>query len=59
MDLETDRPVTIPTAHGQTWQGRDSYSGLTQLVRSWESLAYLHCAVGLLQDDDERLVLIG
>jgi len=39
--LETDRPVTIPTARGQTWQDRDSCSGLTQLVRSWESLAYL------------------
>jgi len=33
--LETDRPVTIPTARGQTWQCRDSCSGLTQLVRSW------------------------
>jgi len=34
IDLETDRPVTIPTARGQMWQGRDSSSGLTQLVRS-------------------------
>jgi len=25
----TDRPVTIPIAPGQTWQGRDSCSGLT------------------------------
>ena len=39
--LETDRPVTIPTARGQTWQGRGSCSGVTQLVRSWKSLAYL------------------
>ena len=30
--LETDRPVTIPTARGQTWQGRTSCSGLTQQV---------------------------
>ena len=37
--LETDRPVSIPTAREQTWQGRDSCSGLTQLVQSWESLA--------------------
>ena len=44
--LETDRPVTIPTARGQTWQGRDSCSGLTQLVRSWESLAYLQLCSG-------------
>jgi len=41
IDLKTDRPVTIPTARGQTWQGRDSCSGLNQLVRSWESLACL------------------
>ena len=33
--LESDWPVTIPTARGQTWQDRDSSSGLTQLVRSW------------------------
>jgi len=44
--LETDQPVTIPTAHGQTWQGRDSFSGLTQLVRSRESLAYLQLCSG-------------
>ena len=37
--LETYRPVTIPTARGQTWQCRNSCTGLTQLVRSWESLA--------------------
>ena len=46
MALETDRPVTIPTARGQTWQGRDSCSALTQLVRSWESLAYLQLCSG-------------
>jgi len=57
--LETDRPVTIPIARGQTWQGRDSCSGLTQLVRRWKSQAFCSCAVGLLQDDDESLVLIG
>jgi len=39
--METDRPVTIPTASGQTWQGRDSYSELTQLVKSWKSPACL------------------
>jgi len=44
--LETDRPVTIPTAHGQTWQGRDSCSGLTQLVTSWKSLACLRLCSG-------------
>jgi len=44
--LETDRPVTIPTARGQTWQGRGSCSGLTQLVKSWESLAYLQLCSG-------------
>jgi len=44
--LETDRPVTIPTARGQTWQGRDSCSGLTQRVRSWESLACLQLCSG-------------
>ena len=44
--LETDRPVTIPTAHGQTWQGCDSCSGLTQLVKSWESLACLQLCSG-------------
>jgi len=37
--LETDRPVTIPTALGQAWQSPASCPGLTQLVRSWESLA--------------------
>ena len=37
--LETDRPVSIQTAREQTWQGRDSCSGLTQLVKSWESSA--------------------
>ena len=31
--LETDRPVTTPTTRGQTWQGRGSCSGLTQLVK--------------------------
>jgi len=46
IDLETDRPVTIPTAHGQTWQGHDSCSGLTQLVRIWESLACLQLCSG-------------
>ena len=44
--LETDRPVTIPIAHEQTWQGRGSCSGLTQLVKSWESLAYLRFCSG-------------
>jgi len=44
--LETDRPVTIPTAHGQTWQGHDSCSGLTQLVKSWKSLACLQLCSG-------------
>jgi len=44
--LETDRPVTIPAAHGQTFQGRGICSGLTHLVKRWESL-------------DECLVLIG
>jgi len=39
ISLETDRPVSIPNAREQTWQGRDSYSGLTQLVQGWESLA--------------------
>jgi len=27
-DLSTSESVTIPTAHGQTWQGRGSCSGL-------------------------------
>ena len=27
--LETDRPVSIPTAREQTWQGRGSCLGLT------------------------------
>jgi len=27
--------MTIPTAQGQTWQGRASCSRLIQLVRSW------------------------
>jgi len=44
--LETDWPVTIPTAHGQTWQGCDSCSGLTQLVRSWKSLVCLQLCSG-------------
>jgi len=44
--LETDQTVTILTARGQTWQGRDSCSGLTQLVRNWESLAYLQLCSG-------------
>jgi len=37
--LETDRPMSIPTAREQTWQGHCSCSVLTQLVQSWESLA--------------------
>jgi len=44
--LETDRPVTIPTARGQTWQGRVSCSGLTQIVKSWESPAYVQLCNG-------------
>ena len=44
--LEADQPMTIPTAHGQTWQGRGSCSGLTQLVNSWESLACLQLCSG-------------
>jgi len=39
IDLETDRPVTIPTARGQTWQGRDSLdthdSQRTSLSKVW------------------------
>jgi len=42
----TDQPVTIPTARGQTWQDHDSWSGLTQLVKSWESLACLQLCSG-------------
>jgi len=38
--------VTIPTAREQTWQGRASCSGLTQLVRNWESLACLQLFCG-------------
>jgi len=44
IDLETDRPVTIP--RGQMWQGCDSCLGLTQLVRRWESLACLQLCSG-------------
>jgi len=44
--LENDRPVTIPIPHGQTWQGRGSCSGLTQLVKIWESLACLQSCSG-------------
>jgi len=44
--LEIDRPVTIPTAHEQRWQGRGSCSGLTQVVQSWESLACLQLCNG-------------
>jgi len=44
--LETDRPVTISTARGQTWQERDSCSRLTQLVESWELLASLQLCSG-------------
>jgi len=44
--LETGRPTTIPSACGQTCQGRDSCSGLTQLVRSWKSLACLQLCSG-------------
>ena len=44
--LETDWPVTVPTARGQTWQGHGSCSGLTQLERSWESLACLQLCSG-------------
>jgi len=36
--LETDQPVSIQTACEQMWQGRDSCSGLSHLVQSWESL---------------------
>ena len=39
ISLETDRSVSIPNAREQTWQDRDSCSGLTQLVQSWKSLA--------------------
>ena len=39
--LENDRPVTIPTTHGQMWPAHGSCSGLTQLVKSWESRACL------------------
>jgi len=46
--LETNRLVTIPTARDQTWQGRASCSGLTQLVTSWESLACLQLRIGSL-----------
>jgi len=46
--LETDQSVNIPTAHGQTWQGRGSCSGLSQLVKSWESLACLQLYIGSL-----------
>ena len=45
-DCFGDWSVTIPTACGQTWQGRDSCSGLTQLVKSWESLACLQLCSG-------------
>jgi len=38
--------VAIPTARGQTSQGHDSFSGLTQLVKSWESLACLQLCSG-------------
>jgi len=44
--LKTDRPATIPIARGQKWQGRGSCSGLTQLVKSWESLACLQLCCG-------------
>jgi len=36
----------FPTGHGQTWQGHASCSGLTQLVKSWESLACLQLCSG-------------
>ena len=44
--LETDQPVSIPTPCEQSWQGHDSCSGLTQLVRSCESLACLQLRNG-------------
>jgi len=44
--LETDHPVTIPTTYGQMWQDHDSGSGLTQLVKSRESLACLQSCNG-------------
>jgi len=44
--LETDRPLTIPTARGQTWQGRASCSGLFKLVRSSKPLACLQLYSG-------------
>ena len=44
--LETDRPMTVPNARGQTCQGCDSCLRLTQPVRSWESLAYLQLCSG-------------
>ena len=48
--LETDQVtilVILPTARGQTWQGHDSCSTLlTQLMKSWESLAYLQLCSG-------------
>jgi len=44
--LETVWPVTIPTAREQMWKGRGSCSGLTQLVKSRESLACLQLCSG-------------
>jgi len=44
--LETDRPVTIPTAREQVWQRRASCSEMTQLVRSLESLVCLQLRSG-------------
>jgi len=37
--LETDRPVSNPTACEQSRQGRSFCSGLTQLVKSYTSLS--------------------
>ena len=44
--LATGRPVTIPIAPEQTWQGRAFCSGLTQLLRIWQSLACLQLYSG-------------
>jgi len=44
--LETDRPVTIPNARGQTWLGRDACSGLTQPEKIRESLTCIHLCSG-------------
>ena len=46
LSYHSDWPATIPTARGQTWQDRDSHSGLIQLVESWVSLACLQLCSG-------------